>query len=70
MQSWGTWVAQSVEHLTLDLSSGHGLTPHEIQLLIRLCAESAEPAWDSLFLSLSASALLACSLSLPLSQNK
>ena len=25
MESWGTWMAQPVRHLTLDLSSGLGL---------------------------------------------
>ena len=25
MESWGTWMAQSVRHLTLDLGSGLGL---------------------------------------------
>ena len=25
---WGAWVAQSVEHLTLDFGSGHNLTVH------------------------------------------
>ena len=38
---WGAWVAQSVERLTLDFSSGHDLTvcgfePH-------ICAVSMEP---------------------------
>ena len=27
----GTWVVQSVKRLTLDLSSGHDLTVHEIE---------------------------------------
>ena len=44
----GTWVAQSVKHLTLGFSSGNDLTvcgfePHE-----GLCANGAEPAWDFL----------------------
>ena len=62
----GTWVAQLAKHPTLDLGSGHGLTVHETELCIRLCADSVEPAWDSLSPSLSAPPLL----SLSLSQNK
>ena len=26
LKVWGTWVVQSVKHLTLDLGSGHDLT--------------------------------------------
>ena len=44
---WGTWVAQSVEHLILGFGSGRGFRP---------CAElyggSVEPSWDSLSPSL------------------
>ena len=46
-------MAQSVKHLTLDFGSGHDLTVPEIEPCIRLCADSSEPAWDSLSLSLS-----------------
>ena len=46
-------VAQSVNGLTLDFSSGRDLTVREIEPHVRLCADSAEPAWDSLSLSLS-----------------
>ena len=42
---WGTWVAQSVEHPTLDLGSGPDL---RVEM-------SVQPAWDSLSLSLSLS---------------
>ena len=47
----GTWVAQSVEHPTLDFDSGHdprvmGSSPALGPVL------SMEPAWDSLSLSL------------------
>ena len=49
----GAWVAQSVEHLALDFSSGHDLTVCEFEPHIGLCADSAEPAWDSLSLPLS-----------------
>ena len=40
----GTWVAQSVKHLTLDFGSGHDLVVHEFEPLIRLCADGEEPA--------------------------
>ena len=30
-QIWGTWVAQSVKGLTLDLGSGHDVTIHETE---------------------------------------
>ena len=49
---WGAWLAQSVEGPTLDFSSGHDLMVHEFKPHIRLCADSVEPAWDSLFPSL------------------
>ena len=44
--------AQSVETLTLDFSSGHGLGVREIESCIGLRAEGWEPACDSLPLSL------------------
>ena len=31
-QYWGSWVAQSVRHLTLDLSSGHDLIVWEFMV--------------------------------------
>ena len=67
-QSRGAWVFQSGNHLTLNFSSGHDLMGHGIELHIRLCADSAKPAWDSLSPSLP----LLCnySLSLSLSKNK
>ena len=49
----GAWVARSVKIPTLDLSSGHDLTVREFKPHIRLCAESAQPTWDSHSLSLS-----------------
>ena len=52
----GTWLAQSVEHPTLDFGSGHDLTVHEFKPRVRLCADITEPACDSLSLSLSPSA--------------
>ena len=59
---WGTWVVQSVKHPTIDFSSGHDLTVFEIEPCIKLCADNVEPAWDSLFPSLSVPPLLLCSL--------
>ena len=65
----GARVAQLVEHLTS--ASGYVLTIYEIKPHIGLCADSAEPAWDSLSPSLSTtSLLLSLSLILSLSQNK
>ena len=60
---WGTWVAQSVKHLTLDL--GSDFTVCETEPRVGLCADREEPAWDSLSPSLSLS--LPCSHSLSLS---
>ena len=60
----GAWVAQSVKHLTLDLSSGYHLTVCEFQLHIRLCVVGMELALDSVSPSLSAPPLLTLSLSL------
>ena len=56
----GAWGAPLVTCLTLDFGLGHDLTVHEFKPHIRLCADSAEPAWDFspslvLFLSLSLS---------------
>ena len=52
---WGAWVAQSVEHQTLDFGSGRDLTVRGFEPHTGLCADGAEPAWDSLSLSLSLS---------------
>ena len=46
-----TWVAQGVQRPTLGLSSGHDLTACEIEPHARLCADTTEPAWDSVSLS-------------------
>ena len=67
IKSRGTWVAQSVEHPTLDLGSGHDLTVHEIEPHVRLYADNMKPAWV-LSLSLSLCPSPACMLSL--SQNE
>ena len=50
-KSRGTWVAQSVKHLILDFSSDHDLTVCEFKPHTGLCADSVQPAWDSLCLS-------------------
>ena len=50
----GARVAQSVKPQTVDLSSGHNLTICEFEPHIRVCADSVEPAWNSLPPSLSA----------------
>ena len=47
-------MAQPIKHPTLDFGSGHDLTVREIEPHVRLCADSAEFAWDSLSPSLSA----------------
>ena len=39
----GTWVAQSVQPLTFDFSSGHDLRVHELKPCIGLCTDSTEP---------------------------
>ena len=46
-------MAQSVEHLTLELGSGHDLTVYGFEPHIGLCTDSVEPSWDSLSASLS-----------------
>ena len=63
----GTRLAQLVRSATPDFGSGHDLTVCEFELCLRLCAYSVEPAWDSLFPSLSAPSLLMHILSLSLS---
>ena len=62
----GAWVAQMVKHPTLDFSSGHDLTVCEFERRVSLCADSVEPAWDSLSPSIRPSPP-ALSLSLSLS---
>ena len=69
LSSRGAWVAQSVECLTLDFSSGYDLAVWAMELRIELCTDDAEAAWDSLCLPLSLP-LAACALSLPLKINK
>ena len=45
-------MAQSVKRLTLDSASGDDLTVCEFEPHVGLWADSAEPAWDFLSLSL------------------
>ena len=61
-------MAQSVKCLAFDFGSGHDLAVHGSEPCIGLCADSTEPAWDSLPPSLSTPPLLVLALSL--SQNK
>ena len=61
-------MAQVVKHPTTDFGSGHDLMVHEIEPHIRLCADSAEPAWDSLSPSLSALPPLVISRSLKINK--
>ena len=58
-------MAQSVKQPTLGFGSGHDLMVCEFEPHAGLCADSAEPAWDSLS-TLSVPPLLGLSLS----QNK
>ena len=68
---WDTWVAQLVEQLILGFGSGHDLEVHEFQPCVGLCIDSAEPAWDCLFLPVSLpSPACACTLSLSLKITK
>ena len=61
----GTWVAPSVKHPTFDVSLGYDLTVCEFEPCVRLCADSGEPAWDSVSPSLCF--LTTCSLAFSLS---
>ena len=63
-------MAQSVGRLTLDFGSGHDLTVCGFEPHIELCADSAEPASDSLSPFLSAPTPRVHSLMLSVSQNK
>ena len=61
-------MAQSVKLLTLAFSSGHDLTVCEFKPRVGLCAEGAEPAWDSVSPSHSAPPCLSLSLSLKINK--
>ena len=60
--SWGAWVTQSVERLTLDFDSGHDLTVHGIEPRFALHAEHGTCLKDSRFPS--APPPCSCSVSL------
>ena len=64
-------MAQSVKHLTLahlTLDLGPDLPVRDFEPRVGLCADSAEPAWDSLYASPSAPPPHSVSLSLSLSK--
>lgn len=65
--TWGAWVAQLVEHLTLDLGSDPDLTVGEFTCRVGLCSDGVEPAGDCVSPSLCPS-LPVLSLSLSLSR--
>ena len=44
VQLTGAWVAQSVEHPTLDFGSGHGLMVPMMEPYMGLHSDSVEPA--------------------------
>ena len=68
---WGSWVALSVERLTLNLGSGHDLTVWEIEPHVGLLARCGACSGFSLSLSLCPCAhTLRHSLAHSLSQNK
>ena len=54
----------------MSFSSGHDLTVCEFEHHVGLCADSAEPDWNPLSLSLSLPLLLMCTLSSSLSLKK
>ena len=60
-------MAQLVKRSTLDLSSGHDLKVVRSEPHVWLCADSAEPAWDSLSPCVSAPPAFVPGLSLFLS---
>ena len=57
------WVAPSVKHPTLGFSSSRDLAVCEMDPHVGFCAENVEPAWHSLYSSLSAPHLLTLSVS-------
>ena len=63
----GAGVAQSVEVPTPDFSSGHDLMVRGIKPCVWLCADSVEPAWDSLSPPLSVTLPISPSLLISLS---
>ena len=69
-KNWDAWVTESVKHLTVDFGADHALTVYEFEPCVGLSADSVEPAWDSLSLSLTAPPLLVLCLSLSHKINK
>ena len=63
-------MAQLVKYLTLDFGSGHDLMIGDFKPHVGLCADSMEPDWDSLFLSLSVPPPLMLSRSLKIKNLK
>ena len=63
---WGSWVSQLVKHQLLVSAQVIVSHFHEFEPHIGLCADSADPAWDSLCLPLSLS--LPCLPKHPLSK--
>ena len=63
-------MAQLVKRLTLDFGSGHDPMVCEFEPHVRLGADCAEPAWDSLSLCFSLCPSPAYALSLSLKINK
>ena len=63
-------MALAIEHLSLDLGSGHDLSVRGIEPPVGLLADSEGPAWDSLSPFLSAPLLLSYSCACSISQNK
>ena len=61
---------QSVKRLTLHFGSAHNLTVCGIEPHSGPCADSMEPAWDRLSLSLCSSLTCAVSVSLKIKKNK
>ena len=62
----GSWVAQPVKRLPLDFGSGRNLKIREFEPHVGLCADGAEPAWDSFSLPFSPPHLGSSSRSLSL----
>ena len=65
----GSWVGESVKHLTLNFGLGHDLMVCEFEPHIRVCVGSSEPLGFFLPLSLCPLPLLVLSLSLKIENN-
>ena len=64
----GAWVAQLVKCPALDIGSDHDLIVRGTEPCIGLCADTVDPAWDSLSPSLSASSPFALFMSLKINK--